>query len=141
MEKKPVVVHLSLDDPLKDLFKGECTELKKNLGPSRDALVKEVFNYLMNPTADENNPQEYTRPQRELADFVKGQYNVKHIPSIIYQNREGSLGYMRFDEPLSKYPDAFHPGDSSREFGNLEEKATDENVFLSATPQDMGGKY
>lgn len=142
MGDQKVLVHLGLDEPFQDDFPGECRELVKNIGSKRDVMVRDVYNYLMNPSADELNPEEYTPVQRDLVTFVRKRYDeVSHTPNFMYQIRPNVDGFLQFNEKFSRHEDAFHDEESIRKVGNLEERTVEKHVYLKATPQDMGGRY
>lgn len=149
MGDQKLLVHLGLDTPFQDDFSEsgiECRELVKSIRGRRDVVVRDVYDCLMNPSADELNPKEYTPAQRALVAYVRERYDaVSHIPgytpNFMYQIRPDITGFLQFDEKLSQHEDAFHEKESTRKVGNLEERTVENHVYLMATPQDYGGRY
>ncbi len=130
MKNKAIIIHLGLDEAFRAAFSGECSELVKILA-NKDILIRQVYNYLMDPSADKLNPKKYTESQREFVNFVKEHYEyiLKYVPqslSFIYKTEDGTKGFMKFDKKLLQYQDAFH------KFGNLEE-----HIYLTATQADI----
>jgi hypothetical protein len=142
MGNNGIIVHLGLDDMLKESFGEDHQELRKNIGTDKSILVRDVYDYMINPEKDELNPDGYTPEQVKTAHFIEREYGeVQHTPNFIYETNAGRPAFMHFNEKLSKYPDAFHlQNQGNVEFGNLEEQVTEEHVYLKATDQAMGGK-
>lgn len=144
MGDKDITVYLGLEESLRDMFEGQGREyeiLKKNIGSDKNALVEEVYNYLLAPQEDELNPEGYTEKQKDMAEFIKENYEGKSNPFLTYESNAGGSSFMYFDDKLSSYPDAFHEGSSEgEEFGNLEEEILEEEVYLKAANQATGGK-
>jgi hypothetical protein len=143
MESKAIVVHLGLEESLKGSLPGAVQEVKKNIGKDKSGSVQDLYTYMMMAGSDELNPSAYTPEEMELAEFIKEKvYDAQTQGSprqFMYKAVSGGRGYMEFSEKLSKYPDAFHPGNSNVEFGNLEETVEQEHVYLEAHRQHIGG--
>lgn len=141
MGNNGIIVHLGLEDVLREEFPKDCKELKKNIGIDKTSLVRDVYNYMMDPESDALNPQEYTSEQGELVNFIKKEYDSQRTSQKFkYRSNAGGMGYMNFDEKLSRYPDAFHTGGIDIEYGNLEENTEKEHVYLEAHRELVGGR-
>lgn len=140
MGKNVIIVHLGLEDRLKESYSENYQELKKNLGEDKSILVQDVYSYMVNPEKDELNPEAYTEDQKDLVDVIKKKYNEIMHPQFKYEINSGGMGWMKFNEKLSKYPDAFHAKGSNVEFGNLEEQVAEEHVYLQAHEEIIGGE-
>lgn len=142
MGKKGIIVHLGLEDELKDECEEDYQELKKNIGIDKTGLVKDIYQYMMMPEKDELNPNGYTPAQIKTAKVVKKAYDKSDSRDLCfgYKTNTGARGTMYFSDKFSSHPDAFHEGKNTTEFGNLEEKVGQEEVYLTAAVSDIGGK-
>ena len=142
-----ITVHLGLEDILRDSYPEEYQELKKNIGGDKTILVRDIYNYMMNPKKDDLNP-EYTENQKDLMRFIEKKYKEESSPRFKYRANTGGVRWMDFNDKLSNYPDAFHreeSGDNAEyvEFGKLEEinpNLANEHVYLEAHQEIIGGK-
>lgn len=98
---------------------------------------------MTNPEATpELENKAYTESQKEMIDVVKSLYS--HISNLNekafhYRAVDNEIKFMYFDKKLSAYPDAFHTGNSSQEFGEFSENSPEEKVYLEAFQHDNGG--
>lgn len=141
MGNNEIIVQLGLEDMLKESYSENYQPLEKNIGSDKNILVRDLYNYMVNPERDELNSEGYTEDQKDLVDFIEKEYNEARHPQFKYKLNLGGMGYMQFNQKLSNYPDAFHTGGSNVEFGNLEESSLEkERIYLEAHRETIGGK-
>ncbi len=122
----------------RDLEENPDEILEKGMSDCRKKTFGQVFNYMLNPSEDEDNP-EYTREEKEICEGIKDMKN-NHSPSeqmiLSYHDKKEDSHLTDLSEKVQDYPDAIYETSTINENG---EEIPYHTMRLEATLSAFGG--